>query len=370
MSRRRLLAAVLILVAASGTVAVGCCTPQLVTAAMTPRGDFDTAAVPEAPRYDDDGPWLALPTRRDEADVSLTALPAVEQAAAPVDVFFLHSTSSVAPSWNASTDDLEVRSASIRGGTLIQASVFNGCCAVYAPTYRQASGIAFTTPSSSGDAAIDVAYSDVRAAFEAFLARSRAADARPFVLAAHSQGAVLGARLLRDRISGSPEAQRLVAAYLPGAPLSVRDLGAFHACAAPDEVGCVVTYNARGPGHVRNAIDFGANVDEATRLCVNPVVGATTSEVVPRTRHGGALFFDAEAPAVLPAFATTACQGGRLVVSDMQPIPKRDAMSGVLMWIMGGENYHPIEYQLFYVDLRRDVQRRVDAFVSAARLAR
>jgi hypothetical protein len=32
---------------------------------------------------------------------------------------------------------------------------------------------------------------------------------------------------------------------------------------------------------------------------------------------------------------------------------------------MGGTNFHPVEYQLFYVDLRLDAARRVGAFVQA-----
>src|SRR5581483_6659144 len=116
---------------------------------------------------------------------------------ADVDVFFLHSTSSVAPTWTAPADDVDVRNASIRGGTLIQASAFNACCAIYAPEYRQASGFAFLEPSVDGDRAIDVAYHDVVAAFDEFLRRT---SRRPFILAAHSQGSVLAARLLHDRI--------------------------------------------------------------------------------------------------------------------------------------------------------------------------
>ena len=50
-------------------------------------------------------------------------------------------------------------------------------------------------------------------------------------------------------------------------------------------------------------------------------------------------------------------------VSDLQPLPARDVLSDVLLRVMGGENYHPIEYQLFYVDLRDDARRRVAVFL-------
>ena len=34
---------------------------------------------------------------------------------------------------------------------------------------------------------------------------------------------------------------------------------------------------------------------------------------------------------------------------------------------MGPENYHPIEYQLFYVNLRRNAEARVAAYLRASR---
>lgn len=38
-------------------------------------------------------------------------------------------------------------------------------------------------------------------------------------------------------------------------------------------------------------------------------------------------------------------------------------MSTLLLWTIGPENYHPIEFQLFYVGLRRNAVQRVAAFV-------
>jgi hypothetical protein len=61
----------------------------------------------------------------------------------------------------------------------------------------------------------------------------------------------------------------------------------------------------------------------------------------------------------LPNFAASACANGRLVVTEMDDLPGRTAADGILLWVMGGENYHPIEYQLFYADLRADAARRV-----------
>lgn len=328
---------------------------------MTPAGPFDATAAPAAPQhapdYAQDEAWLARPDRDDEADVALSELPATTSPA--VDVFYLHPTSSIAPTWNAAADDPAVRAASIRGGTLIQASAFNGSGAVYAPAYRQASGVAFITPSADGDAAIDLAYGDVVAAWRDF--NRRTGGTRPFLLVGHSQGALLAARLLREHIVNGPDRERLVAAWLIGAPLVAADIAPLRPCSAPDETGCVVAYNARGPDHEKNVIELGRGVPEEQRLCVNPTLGTHSGELVPRARHGGAVFFDADRPALLPAFLASQCRDGRLVVTELQPLPPRDVMSAILLRVMGTGNHHPIEVQLFYADLRADAARRVAA---------
>jgi hypothetical protein len=360
-SRTRAVVAVVVVLAAAVVLSVGCCAPQLSIMMMRPDAkSFDDEVHPPAPNYGDDDAWLALPSVIEAADVALRALPAVDAADAAVDVFFLHSTSSLKPLWN-SPEDEEVRTASIRGGTLIQGSVFNGCCRVYAPTYRQASGAAFTEPSPSGEQAKDLAFVDVKAAFAEFRRRT---GPRPFILAAHSQGSVLGVRLLREVIAPSADRDLLVAAYLIGAPIHPAELGDVPACHSPDATGCVVTYNARGKDHVVNPIDFAGTGPEAERVCVNPVLGAQTTTPSTTAQHQGAVFFDAEAPALLPHFAAAQCVQGRLVVTEMQPIPNRDAMSGILLWMMGGTNFHPIEYQLFYANLRADAVHRSALFAA------
>jgi len=353
-SRVRAFSALTVLLAAT-LVVVGCCTPELMSRAIAPSGSFDDEEHPPAPDYGEDRAWLALPGVEDDADVAIETMPAIDPSDAPVDVLYLHPTTSVAARWNASFDDEQVRAAGARGGTLIQASAFNATGAVYAPTYRQASGTVFTHPSSSGERALDLAYGDIVRAFESF--QGRRDRARPMILAAHSQGAMLGARLLRERLATDDEAL-LVAAYLVGAALSPADITPRAACSSPDETGCVVTFNARGPGHVRTVIDFQGVLDERDRLCVNPTLGSTSTAPVARDHHGGAVFFDAESPRLLPAFLASRCHEGRLVVTELGDLPFRDVPSSILRAVMGSENHHPIEYQLFYVDLRKDAQRR------------
>ena len=68
-----------------------------------------------------------------------------DQRHAPVDVFYVHPTSYVGARWNGPVDDPALNEATDRVATRIQASAFNGCCAVWAPRYRQANGTPIVT---------------------------------------------------------------------------------------------------------------------------------------------------------------------------------------------------------------------------------
>src|SRR5262249_41689870 len=148
---------------------------------MTPHVPFDVTAAPRAPDYDAPSAWSALPDRDDTADVYLPELPATNQTTAPVDVFYVHPTTYVADRWNAPIDDPSLNADTDRLATLIQASAFNACCAIYAPRYRQANGTAFTHPTPGGMLAVDLAYQDVVSAFRSYLAKH--GHGRPFILA-------------------------------------------------------------------------------------------------------------------------------------------------------------------------------------------
>ncbi|MCB9704890.1 MAG: DUF3089 domain-containing protein [Myxococcales bacterium] len=332
-------------------------------AALDP-GPFDTTASPPPPDYADPAAWAATPEAPDGAEVALPEHPAIDPTIAPAAVFFVHPTTAITTRWNAPIDDPAIVEATTRGATLIQASAFNGCCEVFAPRYRQANGRAFTDPSVDGDRAIDLAYGDVSAAFDAFLGRI---GERPFILAGHSQGAVLGARLLRERIAATPALRaRLIAAYLPGAPLHPGDVG-VPVCEAPASIGCVAVWNARGPGHRPGRLDLrlGGERPRPGGICVNPITWRRDEAHAPASASAGAVFFDTPAPWVKPAFADARCSGGSLIITTMGDL-ERDLMSRILLWAMGPENYHPIEYQLYYLDIRGNAIERSAAFATAA----
>ena len=234
----------------------------------------------------------------------------------------------------------------------------------------------FSHPSSDGQQAMTLAYSDVAAAFQNYLERSVkvSGQTRPFILAAHSQGSVLAYRLLREQIARNSHRQRLIAAYLIGGHITIdmlrQQIPEVPICVAPDQTGCVVAWNSRGPHYTAGPFEMNVREDNldvlpsplARRLCVNPLTWKADSARASAALNLGALFLESETSRILPGFASAQCQDGTLVVSEIGRAP-RDFMSRLLDHALGAENYHPIEYQLFFVNLRENAQTRVVAYL-------
>jgi len=337
----------------------------LVTWMLTPSTEFADETPPPAPDYAAPGSWSALPEREDLADRAPEGALAVDQSTAPADVFFVHSSSYVGSRWNATTDDATINEATDRAGTGIQASAFAGCCAIHAPRYRQANLTTFYLPSADGDRAIDLAYQDVRRAFEAFEARRD--PGRPFILAGHSQGSVHAERLLYEVISGTELRDRLVAAYLIGARVTEAGLHErapdVPPCRAADDFHCVVAWNARGPNYLPGKFDM-ARSDQRALLCTNPLTWRTDDTPASIDLNLGAVFLETDDHAPKLGFADAQCLRGTLVLDRIGTAP-RDLPSRILDHVMGSGNYHAIEYQLFFMNLRENAATRVAAFMAA-----
>ncbi|MFE8604426.1 DUF3089 domain-containing protein [Archangium violaceum] len=335
---------------------------------VTPRTPFSEARAPAPPDYSQPSAWSALPELQDLADTVPPSSTAVEPSQAPVDVFYIHPTTYIGGEWNGPVDDPTLNEATDRVATLIQASAFNACCAIYAPRYRQANMSAFTGQLEKGQAALDLAYQDVAMAFRYW--REHHNRGRPFILAAHSQGTAHARRLLREAVSGTPLRNQLVAAYLPGIPLAEstlrQDLPDIPFCDSPERTGCVISWNARA-AHSTERIQLREPVTHAASrsgpfLCVNPLTWRHDTEPASPELNEGAVFLETTPPQVMPGLTGAQCKDGKLEVLIRSDMP-RDFMSRLLDHSLGEGNYHPVEYQLFYTSIRRNAVERVAAFL-------
>ncbi|WP_343614508.1 DUF3089 domain-containing protein [Novosphingobium sp.] len=339
-------------------------TPRVLLAALMLALPWPAAAqdVPPPPDY-------ALPSSWSQAWRTLPA-GATPMARHPqVAVFFLHPTTFRSPTGaqNEDTQDSDANSWTDESSIARQASIFNGCCRVYAPRYRAASYNSFTTPAQQ-KAAFALAYSDVERAFDAFLARI--GDA-PFILAGHSQGAFHAATLLEKRIDGQPLQKRMVAAYIIGINLSQGEFGkrfkTVTPCATPAQTGCVLQWNSYLADEVNipkiNTVAQAAYVktygDGADKqlVCINPLTFDAARPEGGRELAQGAVPGDPGRGPMRPLLAhgvAARCVSGLLLVQPDQALDLQSMPGGVM-------HYHDLG--LFWADVRANLAVRIRAFL-------
>ena len=159
----------------------------------TPRGHFEAARAGGGPDYSSASSWLARPGLAN--DPSLWLPDGVQSATTgQAAIFYIHPTTYLATDrWNAPLRPDATTEFRTRLFVQSQASTLNSAGQVWAPRYRQAAYGAFLLKTDDAQQALDLAYGDVSAAFDRFLAE---AGDKPIILAGHSQGALHLTRLL------------------------------------------------------------------------------------------------------------------------------------------------------------------------------
>lgn len=343
---------------------------DLTRLAFVPSAPFETLAPLAGNVYLDPQMWISRPGKG-PSDPALWVPPGVTQSAAPQSraaVFFIHPTSFFGRDrWNAPLEDADARARAelfVRG----MASPFNEAAEVWAPRYRQAAFGSFLAEGPEGQKALDLAYGDVLAAFDIFVA-SVPADA-PIVLAGHSQGAVLLMRLMKDRVAGKPLAARVVAAYPVGWPVStLHDLPAMGlpACATPDQAGCVMSWSSFAepaePEELSAGMVAATGLDGQPRagspiLCSNPLTGGIGGSAPPGANLGTLVpSDDLSTGTMTPGAVPARCdERGLLLIGDPPQMGS---------YVMPGNNYHVYDIPLFWANLRADVRRREAAWLKA-----
>lgn len=346
---------------------------------FVPRVEFKAQAPLQLNAYDDPKMWFSrpeageadparwLPSEWSDPDewVELAGADAAKTPRAAV--FFVHPTSYLEREhWNAPLDD---RTSQGRARIFIKgmASPFTLAGEVWAPRYRQAAFGAFLTDAPAAAQAIDAAYADVAEAFAAFLAEQP--RNRPIILAGHSQGALHVIRLVHEKVVGTPLAERLVAAYAIGWPISVEhDLPVLGipACAEPDQTGCIVSWSSFGepadPGLIIEDYANSLGLDGQPRgngeiLCSNPLTGGVGGSA-PVEANLGTLVpnKDLTEGSIVSALVPARCEGGLLLLGEPPDLGP---------YVLPGNNYHVYDIPLFWANLRRDVATRIAAWRAA-----
>jgi len=327
----------------------------------TPRGHFEAAAAGGPPDYSKNASWVSHPGIADDpSHWAPEGWRGFTAAIAKTATFYVHPTTYLRTDrWNAPLDAGADTDARTRLFVQSQASAFDFNSDVWAPKYRQAAYGAFLLKSADAQEALDLAYSDVRAAFDVFLAAQP--KSRPIVLAGHSQGALHLLRLLRERhdqLKG-----RLVAAYIVGWPVSLTadlpSLG-FPACRAKDQSGCVLSWMSFGnPANPTWMLDqweqskgpTGLQRRRDDILCVNPLTGTENGSARPGANQG-TLVPDAQfrSARLLPGTIGARCSKGLLILDANVP--------SLGPYVLPGNNYHVYDFALFWASIQGDYVER------------
>ena len=348
---------------------------ELIAYMVNPGEPFAAFTPPPAPDYETPDAWAALPGRDDTADLSPAGMPpAVSDDTARVDVFFIHPTTYLtSDGWNAPIDNAVMAH---------QASSFNLAGRIYAPRYRQAGIYAFMEPwaeldDPQGPLALDLAYQDVARAFETYIRLYN--NGRPFILAAHSQGALHLIRLMQDYLARPELKERLVAAYPIGMSMPVHLFGGLLShvppCTEPDQTGCLVSFNSFGPDGDPAIWFEQQRIWEGNELvpvagrpinCTNPLSWSDDGALAGGDLHKGAIpYANAVAeeepvtrladPQILEF--SVQCRDGIAYMDRLPP----DAFGEL---VFENEDYHIYDYNLFYGSIRENAALRAAAYIA------
>jgi len=316
-----------------------------LSSCFTPRKSFENCKVSSAPDYAKEKYWAALPTKKDSADAVPYGFGLQDgQANAQVDVFFIYPTIYLTGrTWNADVNDEKLNNHIDRSTIRHQASTFNGCCKIYAPRYRQAILGTFFITNDNRQKALDLAYQDVKAAFEYYLKYYN--NGRPFIIASHSQGTWHAQRLLHEYFDNdSVLRKKLVAAYLIGGWIKKNEYKNIPASQSATQTGCLIAWNARKWGMSSDRY-FGVNLE-----CVNPFTWNTDTTQVSASSNLGSVPYGFNRIDKGIADAKVASNGFLWV--------HKKRMFGY----SNGKNYHILDYNLFWMNIRENVKQRVDAY--------
>jgi hypothetical protein len=261
-----------------------------------------------------------------------------------IDVFFIHPTTywGDRDKWNADINDAGLNRKTDYSSILYQASAFNRHARVFAPRYRQVHLTAFYKDSQEVAPYFDTAYADLRSAFVYYLKQFN--KGRPFIIAGHSQGAMMSEFLLREFVDGKPLQNQLVAAYIIGWPVMPGFFTKLEPCATPIQTGCFCTWRTFRKGYRPSYVKKEKNISFVT----NPLSWTTDTSYAPAMLNAGSVLKNFNR--IIPATTGAAVYNGVLWI-DKPKFP-----GGYFYWT---RNYHIGDINLFYMNVRQNIEARI-----------
>ncbi len=300
-------------------------------------------------RYSNFNYWASHPWKRDAADKIPSSIKNKSKDSL-VDVFFIHPTTytdvTMPMGWNADIGNESLNKKTNNSTILYQASVFNEQCRIFAPRYRQANLKAFyTSNKNDADKAFDIAYDDIKTAFEYYLKYNN--GAKPIIIASHSQGTLHAVRLLKEFFEGKPLQKKLVCAYLIGLPVFISYFKEIKPCNDSTTTECFVSWRTFKEGYVPEFVQE----EKEKAYVTNPLTWTQVEKLAPENLNRGGILKDFNK--VIPALVHAQIYRNILWVN------KPNFFGDVFLTM---KNYHIADYNLFYMNIRENVRTRIQSY--------
>lgn len=311
------------------------------------------------PNYQNLDYWAAHPWKWDPSD-SIPAPLRMESTDSLADVFFLYPTTFTAKKdkdiSNAAIDDEAINAKTDYSSILFQASVFNQHCRIFAPRYRQAHiNNFYADDKSKAAAAFEIAYEDLKTSFEYYMANWN--KGRPIIIAGHSQGAFLAERLLKEYFEEKELKNQLVAAYIIGWPVPKEYFTSLKMCEDASQTGCLISWRTYRtgfvPSYIKNRNNSPDNLfRQGNSYVTNPLSWTTDSKNVSKKYNKGS---------VLTKFNKIYKQTTNAQIANDLLYIKKPKFPWSFLYLT--KNYHIADINLFYLNIRENVERRIQFFL-------
>ncbi|MDR0952629.1 MAG: DUF3089 domain-containing protein [Elusimicrobiota bacterium] len=302
--------------------------------------------------YADKNNWLALPKN-------------INKLSKAADVFYIYPTTWVAQKGQYPIADIDLKM--MRDGAKntfqVQATAFETAGNIFAPFYRQLDAdflLSITDPVQQDKYTFGVPATDVEAAFDYYIKNYN--NGRPFIIAGHSQGAVMTKYLLFRYLKNHPEvAKRMVAAYVMGYSVSKQELKAnphLKFAENADDTGVVISFNTEAPNlTIKNYTVL------KDAVVINPISWTRDETEAPASQNlGSRLQIDGKFQTFKNlADAKVNKKRGTVVCSTVNPQDYFEPDNALVKFFAPGI-YHMYEVQFYYYNLRQNAENRVKQY--------
>lgn len=305
--------------------------------------------------YADTNSWASLPEKTDKK----------------ADTFYIYPTAYASSAKNAPQivplDDETMRKGAI-GNVKLISELFTDTTNLYVPYYRQSN--LSVIAGLSGDELLEFQMqeqrTDIYAALDYYFEHYN--NGRPYILAGHSQGAMMLKLVLREYMQEHPEYyERMICAYVLGYSITNEDMlinPALRFAERADDTGVIVSWNTEGPGNGDNVCVLpGA-------LAINPLNWKRDDTAAGTAENKGSRIIvnndTDDVDDIIPGLADAKLDVARGVVicSNVNlPYIKVDNLG--IPAVFGSKSYHNGDYLFYYYNIQENVAVRTAAWFAS-----